>query len=165
MTEKNPFIKPYEKRECASTPSGDMYEPTYGYEINKHGQKVLVITGETNVWEKVQEYLEETKIENILARAAAGDMTVFRPEGIYADASEVPKNLIEAQKAMQEMQNLWSQLDNDIKRKYDFDLEKFIGAAGNEEWLKDMGIIKEPIKEQPEKTETSTEKGGENNES
>lgn len=139
---KLPFKTAYGDRERYYTPTGDGIEEIYGYEINKYGQKVLVKQGEYSLYDKIQESLEETKIENILQRVAMGDNSVMRPDGIYADLSDVPKNLIEARKSMQKLENLWNTLDNEIKKKYDYDVDKFIGASGTESWLEDMGLIK-----------------------
>lgn len=139
---KLPFKTAYSERERYFTPTGDGIEEIYGYEINKYGQKVLVKQGEYSLYDKIQESLEETKIENILQRVAMGDNSVMRPDGIYADVSEVPKNMIEARKSMQKLENLWNGLDNEIKKKYDYDVDKFIGASGTESWLQDMGLIK-----------------------
>lgn len=135
----------YSEQKKSHTPTGKMLEPTYGYEVNKQGQKILVCTGQTNVWEKIQESLEESKIENILKRVAAGDNSVFRPDAIYQDLTIMPKNLIEAKQMMQQLENTWNGLPTDIKNKYDNDLELFIAKAGSEKWMKDMGIIQEAV--------------------
>lgn len=147
---KTNFLTAYGERKKVTTPTGEKFEHEYGYEINKNGQKILTITGETNVYEKIQEQLEETKIENVLQRVVAGDTTVLRPDGIYQDITEMPNNLIEARRMMQSLENTWNTLPNEIKQHYDFDLEKFIGHSGSEKWLVDMGILV------PEKAETPT---------
>lgn len=161
MTKTLPkFLTAYGERKKTITPSGKEIENTYGYKINKAGQKVLAITGTTNVYEKIQENLEETKIENILARAAAGDNTVFRPEGIYGDMTTAPSNLIEAREMMQELENTWNSLPNEIKNKYDNDVEVFIGASGSKTWLEDMGLLKTSDESTQKVTENkATEKG------
>ena len=87
-----------------------------------------------------------------------GDNSMMRPDGIYTDISEMPKNLIEARQQMQQLENLWNGLDINIKREYDFDVEKFIGASGSDKWLKDMGLIEKVTKSQPNNLQT-TEKG------
>ena len=160
-TEKIPFKTAYGKREdIYHSATGNGIEEIWEYEINKYGQKELVKVGEYSLYDQIQESLEETKIENILNRVAMGDNTVMRPDGIYADISESPKNLIEARQQMQKLENFWNGLDNDTKRKYDFDVEKFIGASGSESWLKDVGLLEdtptsiaEPTKESEAKTE------------
>lgn len=154
------FRKPYEGHERTFTEAGRALQDTFGYEIDKFGQKVLIKTGETDLYAKIQESLEETKIENILKSVMAGDTSVLRPDGIYEDISNMPKNLIEARQAMQNLENLWNTLDKEIKEKYDWSVEKFIGASGSETWLKDMGIIKteDPVMKETPKAE-KTEKG------
>lgn len=147
--DKKIFRTAYSGQIRKTAPTGTRMENIYGYEIDKFGRKILVKTGETDQYAKIQESLEETKIENILKRAAIGDMSVFRPEGIYADLSEVPTNLIEARKQMQNLENLWGGLPNEIKEKYHFNLDEFIGASGSDSWLRDMGLLKEETKEEP----------------
>lgn len=80
------------------TPSGEKLEPKYEYKETKDEGKKLVITGETDIYAKIQEHLEDTKIENILKRASAGDNSVFRPDGIYEDFADVPKDFISQNK-------------------------------------------------------------------
>lgn len=138
-----------------ATPSGKRMQDEYGYEIDKFGRKVLVKTGETDLYAKIQEELEETKIENILKRVAIGDTSVLRPDGIYADLTEMPGSLLEARQMMQELENTWNGLPNEIKKKYNYDVEQYIAAAGKEDWLRDMGLLEpdqepetpEPVKE------------------
>lgn len=152
-TTKQAFKTAYTGRERQITEGGRPEANEYGYTIDKFGRKVLVKTGETNLYAKIQESLEETKIENILARVTTGDTSMLRPDGIYADLTELPNNLIEARQAMQNLENVWNGLDNEIKKKYNFDVEEFIGASGTESWLRDMGLLEE---KQTEVRETAT---------
>lgn len=148
---KTAFKTAYTGRERVETPNGRRMQDEYGYEIDKFGRKVLVKTGETDLYAKIQEELEETKIENILKRVAIGDTSVLRPDGIYADLTEMPGNLLEARQMMQELENTWNGLPNEIKKKYNYDVEQYIAAAGKEEWLRDMGLLEpEPEQETPE---------------
>lgn len=143
MANKTLFRTPYGERERHNCPSGSPIQNEYEYEIDNYGRKVLKKCGETNLYETIQASLEETKIENILARAIAGDNSVFRPEGIYADVSTMPTNMIEARQAIQKMENIWRDVPMDIKSKYNMDLDEFIAKSGTEGWMKDMGLIGE----------------------
>ena len=159
MANKERFKTAYGDRDKVYVPSGSRYQDTYGYEIDKFGQKVLVKTGETDLYAMIQESLEETKIENILKRVAIGDTSVMRPDGIYADISESPKSLIEARQQMQQLENLWNGLPIDTKRKYNMSVEDFIAKSGSESWLIDMGLLKkEDTIETPKAAETGGEK-------
>lgn len=135
------FVTMYGEKPDHETPTGNGMQNEYGYDMNSKGQKVLVKTGEKNLYEEIQSYLEETKIENVLKRVAVGDMSDFRPQGIYQDVTEIPNNLIEARREMLKLENMWNKLPNETKAKYDFSVETFIAEAGKESWLVDMGYI------------------------
>lgn len=153
MATKLPFRTAYSGQVRHNTNPGRAMQNEYGYVIDKFGRKILIKTGETNQYETIQEALEETKIENILQRASIGDMSVFRPDGIYEDLTQLPTNLIEARRAMQNLENLWETIPQEIKNKYNNNLEEFIGASGSDGWLRDMGLIKEPTPTQTPKEE------------
>lgn len=102
------FLTAYDRtaQVITPTPSGEEEEPVYSYvKRNNSEVKVLEKTGTTNVWEKIQEQLEDTKIENILKRAAAGDNTMFRPDGIYEDCTQYPDNIHDQTKLMETAYN------------------------------------------------------------
>ena len=162
MPTKAPFKTPYGERTRYHIPTGNGIENEYGYEIDKFGRKILVKTGESNLYEKIQESAEICKIENILKSASIGDMSNFRPDGIYMDTTEIPNNMIEVQKQIQNMENTWNALPNEIKEKYNYDKGEFIGASGSERWLKDLGLIEEPTLEPT--PEPTLEKGEPTNE-
>lgn len=130
-------------------PTGDGYQDEYGYEINEKGQKQLVWTGRKNLYKEIQSYADDCNIENILKRAANGDLSDFRPDGIYADVTKVPTNMIEAQKEMMKLEHFWNNMSKKIKAKYNNSLETFISKAGEESWLIDTGLI-QPKDPEPE---------------
>lgn len=128
-------------------PAGKHERNTYAYEIKKNGSKELVITGKENTYEKIQAELEETKIENILKRVAVGDMSDFRPNGIYQDVTDIPKDLNGAMAEIQKMENIWNTLPKEIKDEYNNDVRQYISDAGSEKWLNLMGYQTEKPKE------------------
>lgn len=137
------------------TPAGSRTTPEYGYEVNKKGQKQLVITGQKNTWEEIQSYKEDCLIENILKRLAVGDMTDFRPDGIYADTTQIPTNMIDAQKQIVMLENTWKKLPIEVREKYDHSLETFISKAGEKSWMLDMGLIQPEKPEEPINVKTT----------
>lgn len=151
------FKKPYDKRERHFVDSGRPVADKYQHEINKHGMKVLVKTGTTDVYQKIQEAYEETKIENIIARVTAGDTSMLRANGQWIDTTELPNNLIEARQAIQKLENTWNGLSADIKRNYNFSLEEFITKAGTQNWLEDLGYLKKSEPKKEAKTEAKSE--------
>lgn len=143
------------------SPTGKGTRETWGYQIDTYGRKVLKITGEEDVYAKIQENLEATKIENVLKRATLGDTSALRPDGLYIDTTEMPNNLIEARQAIQNLENTWAEVPNEIKAKYNYDVGEFIGASGSDSWLRDMGLLNEKTTQIETTTEVKTEEKGE----
>lgn len=126
-----------------SNPGTGGIEDEYDYEVDSKGRKKLVKVGEKDLYKEIQSYAESCKIENILKRAASGDMSDFRPDGIYADTTAIPTNLNDAQKEMMKLQRYWNSQPIEIKNKYNNSVDEFIAAVGSKAWMTDMGYIKE----------------------
>lgn len=141
MNEKTPFISLLTKRERHYAPSGSRMADDFEIQIDERGHKKLVKTGEHDIYEEIQSYLEETKIENILARAAAGDIDALNQrQGTYADIADFPQTLGEAQKTILKLGKEFEKLPNEIREKFDFSKEKFVQEFGSPEWADKMGF-------------------------
>lgn len=157
MSEKTKtlFRTAYGGRERKTIPTGTGIENEYSYVVDNYGRRVIEKTGERNLYEEIQLHHEETKIENILNRALAGDTSGLAANGTYMDTTLMPNNLIEARKQMQMLENTWAGIPQEIKAKYNNNVEEFIGAAGSDAWMVDMGLMqsgdKNPVQtvEQP----------------
>lgn len=167
------FVSAYSENRRSNywTPSGIALEPTYSYEIDKKGLKNLKETGKKNVYEEIQAHSESTKIENVIQRVVAGDESVLRPDAIYADITDHPKNLMEAMEQIHALEETYNNLSKEAKKVYPT-IESFVNNAGTLEWMKLNGYIendiKESIKEQHVTKENIIEKaieGGAPNES
>lgn len=137
---KELFKTAYGKRERNHCPVGSQIVPEYTYVVDTYGRRVLEQTGEHNIYDIIQESLEETKIENVLARAVQGDTSGLRANGQYIDTTTIPNNLIEAKQAIQALENTWYGLPQDIRSKYNNNIDEFVASSGSNEWLKDMGL-------------------------
>lgn len=162
MPSKIPFRTPYGEAQRFKCPTGTGVRPIWEYEIDARGRKKLAITGEQNIYEEIQAEAESVKIENILAKVAIGDMSDFRPNGIYQDITQIPNNLIQAKQEMQKIENLWRNLPTDIKAKYNWNVNEYMAKAGEKAWLIDSGFIQptepeETITSENLKVETKTE--------
>lgn len=100
------FKTAYQAQERSFIPHGDHLEKEYGY--NKKGE--LEVTGHIDVYEKIQECAEETKIINILKRMTAGDTTMLRPDGIYEDISNIPRDFNSQMAMMREAKSTMDDL-------------------------------------------------------
>ncbi|QCS36552.1 minor capsid protein [Capybara microvirus Cap3_SP_450] len=133
---------------------GSRYAKKYEITIDEHGHKTLEHIGETDQYAKIQSYLEETKIENILKRAEAGDRSALEAAiGRYEDMTEAPKTLAEAQNLMVALENEFKSLDINTRAKFDHSLEVYINKYGSEPWMEAIGMIKKEEPAQEEKKE------------
>lgn len=144
------------------TEAGSEYATTYEIELDEKNHKTLVATGKTHTYADIQSHLEETKIENILARALLGDdEALHRVEGRYIDTTEMPKTLAEAQNMIIKLTNEFEALPLEQRRAFNFSVEEYIAKFGTEEWATTMGYTKEePVVEVA--TETLGEGAAEN---
>lgn len=128
------------------TEAGDKEATTYQTRIDKNGHKVTEAIGKTNIYDRIQSSLEETKIENIIRRFTEGDMSAFRTgEPIYADMREAPKTLMEAQNMIIRITDEFNNLPVEVRAKFDHSPEKYVALYGSEEWAKFVGYeIKKP---------------------
>lgn len=139
--EKTPFVSRLSERPRYFSPAGSRMHNDYQIQIDKKGHKSLKQIGEHNRWEEIQSYKEECSIENILARAAAGDVQALNArKGFYADVTDAPKTLAEAQNSILKLKQGFDKLPAEIREKFDNSKEKFVMEYGSEEWLNKMGF-------------------------
>lgn len=113
-------------------PIGTHFLNEYQEEIVK-GKKELVKIGEKDVYAMIQEDLEGTKIENILHAVAMGDLSALQQrETTYADATTMPKTLMEAQNLVLKMKGEFEILPLEVRKLFDNSPEKYVDEMGTE---------------------------------
>lgn len=143
------FYTAYQRSKTEAAPAGTKEEPVYQMQINTRGHKELVKIGKTNIYDIIQESLEQSKIENIIRRATEGDPYALQTmNGQYIDVSEMPKTLAEAQQFVIKAKGEFDQLPINIRRKFDMSAEKYIATYGTNEWIENMEIGKNKQKKE-----------------
>lgn len=146
-------VSNFREKESKPTAPGEKIRRTYLWQMNAKGEKVLVIDQEIDQQAEIDSYLEETKIENILRRASIDPAIAERlkPEtgGDIQDYTEAPQTLAELQNIMLRAERIWKDMPKEIKLKFDNDVDKFISSYGTDEWAKNLGILKEEPKTEP----------------
>lgn len=121
--------------------AGSRERNDYQIQIDKKGHKVLKQIGSHDIYQEIQSYAEECKIENILARAAAGDVAALNQRtGFYADITDSPKSLAEAQNEILKLSAYFDSLPAEIRAKFDNSKERFVHLYGSDEFLDLMGF-------------------------
>lgn len=123
--------------------------PVYRKEINKKtGERRLVKDREEDVYAKIQEYAEESKLSNILARYNVNMMQrVKDAETQMVDLTNLPTNLLEAMTTIDNAKYLWERQPKELKAQFDNDFKKFIAGSENGQIMeiltKDYKVAKE----------------------
>lgn len=151
------FYNRSEKPPVKATPAGEKEEETYEMSIDLRGHKTLQKSGKTNVYDFIQESLEETKIENIIRRALGGDESALATmHGVYMDVTDAPKSLAEMQQAVITANQEFEKLPIEIREKFNHSALQYVAEFGTEEWIKKL--------ERPETVDDLTKKTQEKNE-
>ena len=144
------------------TEAGETVRRTYLWERNEKGEKELKLDQVIDQQAEIDSYLEETKIENIIRRASIDPNIAARiaPDigGGIQDFTEAPQNLAELQNIMMRAEQIWDEVPKEIKLKFDNDVDKFIASYGTVEWAKNLGILKEEPKIEPNVEEATEAK-------
>lgn len=141
MSEKIFFSSLLTKKERHFSNPGSREANDYRVEIDDKGHKTLNFIGTHDIYQDIQSYAEDCKIENIIARAAAGDPDALNQRrGIYADITDTPKNLAEAQNVILKLSSEFEKLPTEIRAKFDNSKEKFINEFGSDNWVEAMGL-------------------------
>lgn len=119
--------------------AGEKEQAEYEMDIDIHGHKFLEKSGYTNIYERIQESLEETKIENIIRRALGGDETALATmHGVYTDITDAPKTLAEMQQLVIKATMDFQKLPVEVREKFNHDPAQFVAEYGTDEWIKKM---------------------------
>lgn len=141
LSEKIFFSSLLTKKERHFSNPGSREANDYRLEIDDKGHKTLKFIGTHDIYADIQSYAEECKIENIIARAAAGDLNALNQrKGTYADITDTPKNLAEAQNIILRLSSEFDKLPTDVRAKFDNSKERFINEFGSDAWAEAMGL-------------------------
>ena len=140
----------HNEKERKETEAGKKTRLTFRWTYDDKGNKSLVQDEEIDRDAEIQSYLEETKIENIINRAAFDPSIVQKLSAQLNDAepedfTNMPSTLAEAQNLMIQAENTWNKFPREIKQKFDNDVDKFIATMGTKEWADILGILQKPV--------------------
>lgn len=128
------------------TPAGTRYINTYQECLDDLGRLTLEKTGQTNVYEKIQEEHEATKIETILHAVAMGDLNALQQrEATYVDATTLPHSLREAQDLVIRLKDEFYELPLEVRKEFSNSPEQYVSEMGTKEFLEKMTPYNEKI--------------------
>lgn len=160
---KQTFWTRFNRPETIPVEAGTMYMDEYQLSIDKETQKeTLVLTGKTNLWEKIQAHEEECRIENILQRATIDPTVLEAKRAEFIDCIDMPKTLMEAQVKIMAVKQEFEKLPAEVRKEFDYSAEKYVAEYGSAEWAKALGLTQEEkqvMEKIQEKVEMTTGEG------
>lgn len=146
------------QRPRTKSKTGDGTEPVYEYEVNKEtGRKELRMVARESIYDKVQESLEETKIQNIVRRAtfdpeALGSTEWMEKQGLV-DITGLPTNIHEYHDFMLTAEKDFAKMPSEIRELFGNSLETFVAEFGTPEWETKINSLNKAEKEEKNEPE------------
>lgn len=137
-------------------PTGEKTEMRHNPIIKKDGRRELVRDREVDIYNLIQSHREECEIENIIRRAVEGDYNALNAiNGTYADITNCPSSIAEAQQYIINAKAEFDKLPKDIKAKFEYNPEIYVAEMGGntEGWLEKMGFKEAAEKQKSEAAE------------
>lgn len=126
---------------------GDGYLAEYQERIDKKGQRELVPVGQKDIYAMIQADLPQTLIENILHNVAMGDLEALNQrQGVYVDATEFPKTLMEAQNIYLQAKQEFEQFPKEVRELFNNSADQYMAEMGTQEFFDKMSPYNEKIK-------------------
>lgn len=130
---------------------GSPFRKVFKLKVMEDGSKDLVCVGEYNFYDEIQSHKDSVDINNILDRYARGDISVLnRVASVYGDFTSMPTTLGELSQRILDANDLFNNLDVDVRREFDFDAGKFFSSLGTEKFNE---VVEKYAKDAVKKTE------------
>lgn len=134
----------------------DKYKVVYA----ENGNKEFVKVGTTDMYALAQSHKDAVSIDNIIKRATNDPSVLNRTVGQYADITQVPTNMFDAKKVIEDAKKIYDGMSSTEKASYNNSFDNFLGtfktATGLAKFLTVTAPKKQPAKEEaPEKKEVT----------
>lgn len=106
----------------------------------------LIESDVVDMYEYINSFAESCSIEHILAMCATGDYSLLtRSQGAYIDTTVMPKTFREMLDIVIDGKAKFENLPGEIRSKFGYDFERWFSEAGSDEWLDNMGFVKDNV--------------------
>lgn len=114
------FLTAYSDKPRVSSPVGSPEYQEVSVRFSPDGNMSLKLGKIRNRQTEINSYKEGCDVNNLVRRYENGDQLALLRDntGAYADLSQMPQNIHEAQKLSRNVENLYNSMGDDIKSKY-----------------------------------------------
>lgn len=128
-------------RERVHSEHGSRIAPVFSLQSKEAGKLDLKITGEEDIYAKIQSYAQSVDIHNILLRYKMGETDILeKRNGTFIDVSDMPTSFAEIMNTVITAENNFNELPLEVRKAYDFSPAQYIADIGSEKWLDILGI-------------------------
>lgn len=129
------FLTQYDKGIRHPVPSGSRYKSEFQLETEPDGNTHLVEIGTKDIYQEIQSYKDSCTLENIVRRALNGDSTALQQrQGVFGDARFDSNDLIAANNAVKQAQNVYRSLSAEKRAEYG-SFDEFVKSFGTIEGI------------------------------
>lgn len=141
------------------TSAGSCVRKKYVKKVNEDFTEVLIETGETNLHDYINSFADGVSLEMMIRRFQLGDKTALQnAEGVYMDASGMPRDLASAYQMIGKAEAVYSNLPENIRKDFPSSKE-FLKAFSDAGSFK--GFCEKYLKKQPAAKADPKQKVGE----
>lgn len=107
----------------------------FAVETKSNGEIVLSPKGKKDLYAEIQSHRDSVDIHILMKRFEAGDMSALNQSpGFYIDCSNMPRNLADVLKIINNARAEFDSLPLKIREEYGYDVNKFIADIGSNHW-------------------------------
>lgn len=109
----------YSRDRSATTPTGDRHRPIFRKAKSAEGLPTLVEVGRQDLQEVIDSFAHSCDICTLIKRYEAGDSSVLaRVQGVYADVTDLPNDLMTAHEILNNARRTYDSLTEEQKRDF-----------------------------------------------
>lgn len=147
------FYTNYNKPERKPLSFSNTKQKVYKATTDSKGIRHLMVDKEIDVYEKIQEYAEDTKITNLLQRYNLDMLSQLKDDKEQLiDLTNLPTNLMETMQIIDDAKYAWDRQSKDIKAKFNNDFKQFIAASETGQLAK---LLNDELKVSAERFQTA----------
>lgn len=145
------FYNAFNRPQTIASPEGcySHYETTYTEKLIE-GKLEVVEDGVVNHYDNIQAYADDGNIALTIDRLQNGFQVNLLPEGTFADVTEAPRTLAEAQSVIIGLRSEFENLSPELRDRFGNSSELYISTYGSAEWAKNLGLVAPEPKNMPE---------------
>lgn len=141
-----------------ATNPGSRFKEEYDSFFDKEGNLCLKLTGKHDIYLDTQADAMSCDINVLMAKYKAGDTSALnKVQGVYADVSNFPDNIVDVYNLIQDAQEHFEALDPAIKARFDNTFEKFLFSVGSDEFYQKLDMVVKDEKEEVKESEINAE--------